>query len=233
MKECPKCGTTYTDDSLRFCLADGSPLNMDEQPTIVRTSLIPAAEKTIALPAKPNAHAASPNAGASGSSVMKIVLGVIALSILLLVGVGLAGVFYYYYSAPTPVSTTPTTQPTTEPSGRKDPDDELQKRIADLVKQLNDQRRQAQNSNASVKPPERTTGSTIAIVNSPGDGFLALRSLPNSQSGERITKIPHGARVAIGACGPVVTPVKRSGRWCQASYGGYDGWVFDAYLNYE
>lgn len=233
MKECPKCGTTYTDDSLRYCLADGTPLNIDEQPTIVRTSLIPSAEKTVTLPASPNANSGSPTVDGSGASIMKIVLGIIAFSVLLLVSVSLAVVFYYYYPAQTPIATKPTPQPTIEPSGRKDPNDDLQKRIADLEKQLNDQKWQSQNSNVSVKPPERTTSSGTAIVNSPGDGFLALRSLPNSESGQRILKIPHGARVTIGACGPVVTPVKRSGRWCQASYGGYDGWVFDAYLNYE
>ena len=27
MKECPRCGTRYTDDTLRFCLQDGTPLN--------------------------------------------------------------------------------------------------------------------------------------------------------------------------------------------------------------
>ena len=26
MKECPKCGTSYTDDTLSFCLSDGTPL---------------------------------------------------------------------------------------------------------------------------------------------------------------------------------------------------------------
>ncbi len=37
MKTCPNCQTHYTDDSLRFCLQDGSPLDMiDESETVVR-----------------------------------------------------------------------------------------------------------------------------------------------------------------------------------------------------
>jgi ketosteroid isomerase-like protein len=38
MKQCPNCRTTYTDDSLQFCLQDGSPLSAvanAEQPTAV------------------------------------------------------------------------------------------------------------------------------------------------------------------------------------------------------
>lgn len=229
MKQCPKCGTTYTDDSLRYCLADGSPLNIDEQPTVVRTSPIVVAEPTVAFPAVN--HNTS---NASGSSIMKIVLAVIVLVILLIVGLGLAGAAFYYFSGPgQTVSNSPTPRPTEQPSNGKNDDEDLRKQIANLEKQLNDQKRKGQNnSNLSVKLP-RSSSTTTAIVNSPGDGFLALRSLPNSEIGDRITKIPHGSRVTIGACGPLVTPVKRSGRWCQASYGGYDGWVFDAYLNYE
>lgn len=229
MKQCPKCGTSYTDDSLRYCLADGMPLNIDEQPTIVRTTLVPFAEKTVAFPERRPSKTENP----SGSSIMKIVIAIIALVILLVLGLGIAGFAFYYFTGPgQTVSNSPTPKPTEEPQKSKNDDEDLRKQIAELEKQLNEQERKGQNSNISIKLPNSSSTRT-AIANSPGDGFLALRSLPNSQVGERILKIPHGARVSIGACGPVVTPVNRSGRWCQASYGGYDGWVFDAYLNYE
>jgi hypothetical protein len=206
------------------------PLNLDEQPTVARVIPIQTAPKTAAFPAAPPivAQASSP-----GSSIVKVVLVVIGLSFLLVLGIGVAGILFYYYSAPPPpVSNTATPRPTEEPRKSKDDDEDLRKQIANLEKQLNEQKKKGQNSNVSIKVPN-STSTTTATVNSPGDGFLALRSLPNSEIGERILKIPHGSRVTIGACGPVVTPVKRSGRWCQASYGGYDGWVFDAYLNYE
>lgn len=39
MKTCPSCGTSYTDNTLIFCLQDGTPLDrMDEVPTVVNTS---------------------------------------------------------------------------------------------------------------------------------------------------------------------------------------------------
>jgi len=39
MKTCPSCGTSYTDNSLIFCLQDGTPLDrVDEVPTVVNTS---------------------------------------------------------------------------------------------------------------------------------------------------------------------------------------------------
>lgn len=232
MKQCPKCGTTYTDDTLRYCLADGMALNIDEQPTIVRTTPIPVAEKTVALPNDRVFSHRTAETGDPASAILKVVLVVIGLAVLLISALGVAGGLYYYYSAPQPpISATPTPRPTEEPRREQRSDqDDLQKRITELEKQLDERERQTQTSTPPVISQERVT---TAVVNSPGDGFLALRSLPNSQAGERILKIPHGATVLIGACGPIVTPVKRSGRWCEASYGGYDGWVFDAYLIYK
>ena len=39
MKKCPTCGSAYSDDSLNFCLTDGSPLSTEHDPeeTVVRT----------------------------------------------------------------------------------------------------------------------------------------------------------------------------------------------------
>ncbi|MEP6788823.1 MAG: LCCL domain-containing protein [Acidobacteriota bacterium] len=48
MKECPKCGQTFNDDSLGFCLLDGTALVMPEsQPTVV-------IERVVATPKKKN-----------------------------------------------------------------------------------------------------------------------------------------------------------------------------------
>src|SRR4051794_21459616 len=35
MKRCPKCGQTYNDGSLNFCLMDGAALTPDTEPTVV------------------------------------------------------------------------------------------------------------------------------------------------------------------------------------------------------
>lgn len=253
MKQCPSCRTTYTDDTLRYCLADGSVLDAvdDEQSTMVRSSGIRPAEPTLVMGKDSTVRVDIPTAGASttqipvaparssGSMIMKIVLVVVGLIILAVLLAGVAGGVFYYISGSggqPPANNgnarqqqwaSPTPAPTT-----KDDRDELRDQIANLEKRLDEQRRAGQNTNVPQKLPNRSTTTVTARVDSPGDGFLALRSLPNSEIGERVLKIPHGATIAVGACGPVVTPVKRTGRWCQASYNGYDGWVFDAYLIY-
>lgn len=76
-------------------------------------------------------------------------------------------------------------------------------------------------------------GSGTAWVNSPGDGFLALRSYPSAELGYRVLKIPHGATVRVLGCQGYSERVGgRAGRWCQVSYAGYTGWAFDGWLVY-
>jgi hypothetical protein len=48
MKRCPKCNRKYEDDSLRFCLEDGSPLSAltrDVEPPA--TEILPRAQPTL------------------------------------------------------------------------------------------------------------------------------------------------------------------------------------------
>lgn len=246
MKQCGTCGNTYTDASLLYCLSDGSPLTEigAEEQTVLRTGLPSGADggalrvdipQTIAGPV----NDASKPAGDPGSkSFLKIVVGIVVLGILLVAALGVAGLVYYNSTrASGPVAnanlitanSNKNASPT--PAATTDQTEELREQIANLERRLNDQRA----SNRTIEIPStipmpKTV--TTAHVNSPGDGFLALRTLPSSEMGDRLAKIPHGAAVSIGACGPVVRPVSRAGRWCQASYGGYSGWVFDAYLSY-
>ncbi len=65
-----------------------------------------------------------------------------------------------------------------------------------------------------------------AVVNTPGDGFLALRSEPTIKSGKRLAKIPHGTKISLGDC----QPASDGSHWCQTTYNGVTGWVFDRYL---
>ena len=67
-------------------------------------------------------------------------------------------------------------------------------------------------------------------VNTPGDGFLALRSAPSVRGGERRAEVPHGAAVEVGSCGRSETIGGRYGTWCRARYGGAEGWAFDGFL---
>jgi len=248
MKQCPSCLTTYTDDTLRYCLADGTALNTpdDEQSTVVRSSATGSGdEDTVAMGWATPVRVDIPQtvirpkgiedrrppepAGSSGT-LFKVLMVVIGIGILAVLGVATVGLIYFNSGKSEPeanvaISRTPLPSPTPDNAA------ELREQIANLEKRLNEQKAANRVPNTATNIPMPST-TTSGRVDSPGDGFLALRSLPNSEAGERILKIPHGASVTIGACGPVMTPVKRSGRWCQASYNGRSGWVFDAYIIY-
>lgn len=78
-----------------------------------------------------------------------------------------------------------------------------------------------------------TTSSTAlaetAVVNTPGDGYLALRSEPSTSRGARLYKIPHATRLTVGEC--VLAP--NTDRWCKTTFNGQSGWVFDRFLTRE
>ncbi len=234
MKQCPSCGTTYTDASLSYCLADGAALNdlsQAEEATVVRSGgdplrvNIPQTQPIIAPTTQ-----AQPSGGSSGT-VLKVVIGLLVLVILAIVGLGLAGVLYYSSGRGDDVAVTnvntnrPTPSPSPLPSVNET--DELRKQIADLEKKLNEQKNTNRPADIPLTLPNQTS-TRSARVNSPGDGFLALRTYPSSSVGGRILQIPHGASVTVGGC---LAP-SGGGRWCRASYNGYSGWVFDKYLNY-
>ena len=78
----------------------------------------------------------------------------------------------------------------------------------------------------SQEPLEERRGPDTARVHTPGDGFLALRSEPTIRSGRRLLKIPHGSVLTLEQC--VTRP--EDGRWCQTTFRGRVGWVFERYL---
>lgn len=231
MKQCPACRTTYTDDNLSYCLADGSTLTeLGEQPTVIHQASGGGMRIDVPQTIHQPVQYVQPTSGGGGMKAFLIVGGVLAMVVLAVVGA--AAIIYFNRDSVSGLTnaTTPTPQKSVSPT--PDPTEKLRDQIANLEKQIADQKKGSANANIPLKMPETSTTQTRARANSPGDGFLALRSLPSAQIGERIAKIPHGATVSIGACGPVITPVKRSGRWCQANYNGMSGWVFDAYLIY-
>ena len=239
MKKCPRCGTTYTDLSLRFCLADGSPLEdiPADEPTLAGTRQnqmrvdIPPTQQAFQPPVRP--------AGKSSSGRwIKIALGLLVLAGL---GIGLlvvAGVLLYYRSAGRDVTVaakTPTPTPNQAASPTPDSEKEkLQDELSNLQRKLEEEKRSSVNT--SPFPPDtgdqRGTLRT-ATVNSPNDGFLALRSLPDADLGDRIAKIPHGSTVQVISCADdVVTIGGRSGHWCLITYRSSAGFAFDGFLDY-
>lgn len=235
MKQCPTCGTTYTDASLRYCLSDGATLtdmSGGEEATVVRSGGdqlrvdIPQTQPIIAPPTMQQ-----PPAAGSSNTVLKVVVGLLVLIILAIVGLGLAGFLFYRSSGGDTIAVNNTNvnkpAPTPSPAPSINETDELRKQIADLEKRLNEQKNTNRPADIPLTLPNQTTTRT-ARVTSPGDGFLALRTYPSSSIGDRVLKIPHGASITVGGC---LAP-SGGGRWCRASYNGYSGWVFDKYLIY-
>ena len=163
-----------------------------------------------------------------GSNTMKIVLVVGLLGAMVIAAVGGAAALIYF-NKDSRVAEPTGNNTKGSPTPKLDNTNELRDQIANLEKRLNEQKNA--NKTTATPPlvmPSPSTTQTTARANSPRDGFLALRSLPSAERGERVLKIPHGATVSIGGCGALVG----RGRWCQANYNGYSGWVFDAYLIY-
>jgi hypothetical protein len=176
----------------------------------------------------------APSPAASGSNTLKIVAVVGVLGVMIVAAAGIAVALIYFnkdarpankvISEPNRPAQSPTSTPMTSPTPASSDTNQLKEQIANLEKRINQQKNANQAANSQ---PVKTT---TARVNSPGDGFLALRTMPSSTAGSRILQIPHGAVVSVGGC--MGAGRAGSGRWCRASYNGFSGWVYDSYLIY-
>ena len=247
MKQCPACNTTYTDDTLSYCLADGKPLVpvVDEHATIVnRTGEATAAfgggermrvdipQETVGAAVATPKYVPTALAPSSGGG-LKIFVGLLAVFVLLAVIVIAGGIAFYFGSKSadiTPKNNPANRTPSLAPSATTNGKDDIREQIANLEKRLNEQKSVNRPANIPLTLPNQPATTTTARVNSPGDGFLALRTFPSSEAGSRVLQIPHGATVTVGGCLNSSRSGNKTGRWCRANYNGYSGWVFDAYL---
>ena len=236
MKQCPSCKTTYTDESLRFCLADGAHLisTPDAAETVrmsfanepLRVNLPPDSAPTIFSP--PIAQMPPAKKGVS-----PIIVGILGVLLLLVIGLFAAYILLRARTDKTfSVLASPT--PTASPAVSKTdvPTDEtaaLKEKLASLERQMQDQKNQKQAAPANTFSPSKQT-LTTARANSPRDGFLALRSEPNSETGYRIAQIPHGAVLTVLGCPKPSNIGKMAGHWCQVTYNGQSGWAFDKFM---
>jgi len=239
MKQCPTCKTTYTDTSLVFCLADGGTLV--DLGTEAETVIRPGVRVDIPSATYPTVTDTGQQPQPNRSPVLKIVVAILIVGFLGLIALAAAGVIFYLNTGgPNTATASPTPTPIVTPSRglspTPDPEKErLEKELANLQKQLEE------NANvvANAKPsPWKTPGFEsdelpTARVNSPADGFLALRSEPDSETGARLAQIPHGTVVTLESCEKEQVKIgSRTGRWCMVTYRGQTGWVFDAWLEY-
>lgn len=103
----------------------------------------------------------------------------------------------------------------------------LEKKIEDLETDVENQKKRTPTKAKTVSP---RVPKGFVRVNTPGDGYLALRTAPSSVRGQRILKIPHGTLITVYNCGGITITSGSRGRWCQTVYEDNQGWVFDAYL---
>ncbi len=236
MKLCPKCKTSYSDDTLRFCLADG-------------TSLIsmPSAEETIEMsgathpmrvdvPTQSDPTVFSPAANQQPQNARSGINPWLVIPLIAILFLSVIGLLAYIFFKPTEtvVSNSPTPAPTATPDNDTAA---LKEELESLKKQIESQKSPVKNDSAVRPFPEDTPTAPViqtARVNSPGDGFLALRSIPDAKNGLMLAKIPHGTNLEIIGCQktPSQLPGKRRGRWCRTNYNSQGGWVFDAFLSY-
>lgn len=198
-----------------------------------------------------------PAAPPAGKGFNPVIIGVLGAALLLLVGGGALAAFILSRASgdvkpddnkkvaavsPSPSSSVSTnsSSPSASESAPGDDAAQLRAEMANLQKQLQDQKNQKQtalpNVGSTSKQPTVSSSSLsspqTARANSPRDGFLALRDEPNSKSGYRIAEIPHGAVITVVDCPRPSNVGKIPGRWCQVVYNGQSGWAFDAFISF-
>src|SRR5690242_16801427 len=123
MRRCPKCRREYNDDTLRFCLEDGSSLTTiarDANPPT--TAILPAQSQTQkagapTIPSYPNLNATPAQSSPGRRSNPVLTAGVIAIALLLLALVGFVAFFVIKQSGGNQsAQATPSSSPAAKPT---------------------------------------------------------------------------------------------------------------------
>jgi len=120
MKRCPKCNRKYEDDTLKFCLEDGTTLsvatrNSDPPPTeIMPPRGLPTVKSSAGptIPSYPNAGEFRPSESGIRQTNPVLTAGVVAIVLLLLALVGIAAFFVFKQSGGDEAKTNPSSSPT-------------------------------------------------------------------------------------------------------------------------
>jgi len=98
MKTCPKCHRNYDDETLRFCLEDGSPLFDARDSAAPATEILPRGTPTLkssgpTAPTYPSGNAVNFESTPARNSNSILTVGVVSIAVLLLALVAIAGIF--------------------------------------------------------------------------------------------------------------------------------------------
>jgi hypothetical protein len=119
MKRCPKCNRKYEDETLKFCLEDGSTLAVsmrDASPPA--TEIMPRGGPTLkssaepTIPSYPNAGDFRPPPSEARQTNPILTAGVVAIVLLLVALVGIAALFVFKQSSGDSAKTDPISSPT-------------------------------------------------------------------------------------------------------------------------
>ena len=234
MRKCPQCGTTYTDESLRFCLADGATLDaVTEDATVVSGR---GDQIRVNLGSANRSVEQIPQPVKKRPTALVTIVALVVLVALAVVVIAAAAGMIYLQSEKNIFVNNATDIPKTTPTVKATPDletERLKNELANLQRQLDEKRTASNNKPSDPDLDDLDLEFRTATVESPGDGFLALRSEPSSDYGERLAQIPHGSKINVVSCdADKVTIGSRRGSWCLVEWNGRAGWVFDAWLKY-
>lgn len=247
MKYCPKCGSKYTDESLIFCLTDGTELEPEDP---AKTEAFGIAADSVENEAadtdggrvridiaqtRERLRPAAPESRDNERKGISFGAVVFLVGFLLIIIAGLSAFVVYMVLDRQDQGTE-----TSADRGSSGEDvEELKKRIEELGDRLgNRENGEGASPVVSITPTPAPTEEeqdfdeeVIQRVNSPGDGFLALRDRPSAKVGSRIAKIPHGDIVVMESCLQRSETIGgRTGKWCRIRWEGKTGWVFNVWL---
>ncbi|HUF04320.1 MAG TPA: hypothetical protein VMM38_09105 [Aridibacter sp.] len=255
MKQCPKCGNTYTDETLSFCLTDGAVLEEidgpDTEPFPVSDTREQPAESTrenarvkidLSEREQPTAETvAETSVGSEGVRKginIKIVVAIIVALLFLTALTSTVAVYLFFINSNGNVALPPAANANDnlEVEELKDRIEELSNRLENGSNSGRTPEDEPEISPIPDEDPENDEDpeydeEVIKRVNSPGDGFLALRDRPSASTGNRLAKIPHGDIVVMERCQENTETIGgRTGRWCRIRWEQKTGWVFDVWL---
>lgn len=233
MKTCPKCGRSYSEYDLSFCLDDGEVLK-ETRETSSGSSERPRVNIDVrgSKETQTVEYSSSPVPGGNnpGGRFWMIAAVFTVLIVVILIVTGVA-VFIYLASGTNTVA-----------SNQNSEVENLKKKVEELSQQLENRSEPVGKASPEKSVPPKVNPTPkddvpeyddeyIQRVNSPNDGFLALRDRPSARYGNRIAKIPDGDVVVIEGCVDRSETIDgRTGSWCKARWEGKEGWVFDVWL---